>query len=234
MPSLVRMNGLISASEASSASLAFASAIIAAAALFATVPGMPIPNASLRAWNGCSPMPGSIASFRIRSGVFAATSSISMPPSADAMNVFLPVARSSTMPRYSSRSMGSVSSISSRCTTRPSGPVWCVTSVMPRIFSAIAPRFRGVLGHLDAAAFAAPSGVNLRLHDDAAADLLRRSFRLVNRIGDLAARHRYGVFRQESLGLIFVNFHWDLVEPTKLHYNICLCRSAGFLEPRVF
>ena len=38
-------------------------------------------------------------SLRMRSGFSAATSSISMPPSAEAMKMFLPVARSRTMPR---------------------------------------------------------------------------------------------------------------------------------------
>ena len=56
---------------------------------------------------------------------------------AEAMNTGLPCTRSSTIPRYSSRSMGSVSSISSRLTIRPAGPVWCVTSRMPTIFRAI-------------------------------------------------------------------------------------------------
>ena len=57
-------------------------------------------------------------------------------------------------------------SISRRCTTRPSGPVWCVTSVMPRILSASARGFVGVLRDLDAAALAAAAGVDLRLHHD--------------------------------------------------------------------
>src|ERR1035441_10563746 len=61
---------------------------------------------------------------------------MSMPPAAEAMNTGLPCTRSSTMPRYSSRSMGRVSSISRRCTTRPSGPVWCVISVIPMILRA--------------------------------------------------------------------------------------------------
>ena len=55
----------------------------------------------------------------------------------------LSLARSSTMPRYNSRSIGSVSSISTRCTMRPSGPVWCVTSVMPRILCGDLARLRG-------------------------------------------------------------------------------------------
>ena len=51
-----------------------------------------------------------------RFGFSAATSSISMPPAVDAMKTVRAAARSSTMPRYSSLAIGSVSSISSRCT----------------------------------------------------------------------------------------------------------------------
>jgi len=60
------MNGLISASEASRASVALASARIAAAAALAGAPRMPMPKASLRAWKGVRPMPGSIVSLRMR------------------------------------------------------------------------------------------------------------------------------------------------------------------------
>ena len=44
-----------------------------------------MPNASLRAWNGTMPVPGSMCSRRIFSGSDAATSSMSMPPAALAM-----------------------------------------------------------------------------------------------------------------------------------------------------
>ena len=49
----------------------------------------------------------------------------------EAGSVTLTTRRSITMPRYSSRAMGSPCSMSRRDTLRPSGPVWCVTSVMP-------------------------------------------------------------------------------------------------------
>ncbi len=45
------------------------------------------------------PVAGSIATLRIFSGVRAATSSISMPPSVEAMTVMRLVARSISMPR---------------------------------------------------------------------------------------------------------------------------------------
>ncbi len=81
------------------ASQARASAIMAAAAAPALAAGIPMPKASLRAWNGARPNPGSSGSLRIASGCWAATSSISTPPAAEAMNTGLPAARSSTMPR---------------------------------------------------------------------------------------------------------------------------------------
>ena len=61
--------------------------------------GMPMPKASLRAWYACSPTAGSTLSRRIFSGARAATSSISTPPSAEAISAGRPVARSTTMPR---------------------------------------------------------------------------------------------------------------------------------------
>ena len=64
---------------------------------------------------------------------------------------------------------------------RPSGPVWCVTSVMPRIFSAIGRGLGGVLRDLDAAALAASARMNLRFHNDAPADVLSQPPRLRRR-----------------------------------------------------
>ena len=69
----------------------------------------------------------------------------------------------------------------------------------------------GVLRHLDAAAFAASAGVNLRLHDYAPADLLRRSRSFFHRERDLSARNRDVVLGQDRLGLILMNFHGLLV-----------------------
>ena len=48
----------------------------------------------------------------------------------------VPGARRNLTGETSSFSIGSVSSIKSRRTMRPSGPVWCVTSFMPRILFA--------------------------------------------------------------------------------------------------
>ncbi len=56
-------------------------------------------KASFRAWKPCMPVAGSIATLTIFSGCAAATSSISMPPSVDAITVTRDVLRSISMPR---------------------------------------------------------------------------------------------------------------------------------------
>ena len=61
---------------------------------------------------------------------------------------------------------------------------------------------------LDAAAFAAAAGMDLRLHHpDRPAKLLRRSDRFLHREGGLAARHGHAEAAQNLLGLIFVDVH---------------------------
>ena len=104
-----------------------------ATALGRSAPGSPRPKASLRAWKGWKPTAGSTTSFRIALGSLAATSSISMPPWAEAMNTGREVARSRTMARYISREpcRSMPCSMSRRRTTRPSGPVWWVRRVIP-------------------------------------------------------------------------------------------------------
>ena len=56
-------------------------------ALLVSLPVRPRLKAILRHWKGVSPTSGSIASVKIFSGVVAATSSISIPPSVEAMTV---------------------------------------------------------------------------------------------------------------------------------------------------
>ena len=103
--------------------------------------------------------------------------------------------------------------MSTRATTRPSGPVWCVTSVMPIISPRELLGLVGRLGELDAAALAAAAGVDLRLDDDdaaaeAAGDVA--GFGGVER--DLAARHGHAVAREDGFGLILVDFHGTVSE----------------------
>src|SRR5436190_1435653 len=62
---------------------------------------------------------------------------MSMPPSVEAMKAMREVTRSTRADRYSSRSMAEPSSTKTRLTTRPAGPVWMVTSVLPSICSAV-------------------------------------------------------------------------------------------------
>jgi len=104
--------------------------------------------------------------------------------------------------------MLAVSSISSRWTFCPRGPVWWVTSVMPRMFFSLEFRILAGAGHLHAAAFAAASGVNLRLDDNATGALgkqlagHRRGF--FQGVGHFASGHGNAVSRQDFLCLILV------------------------------
>src|SRR5688572_4920774 len=64
------------------------------------------------------------------------------------------------------------------------------------------------LRDLDAAALAAPAGVDLRLHDpDLAAQLLGRLDRLVGGVGDLTRKDADAEFGEQSLRLILVDVH---------------------------
>ena len=68
----------------------------------------------------------------------------------------------------------------------------------------------GRLGQLDAAAFPASAGVDLRLHDDEVSAETTRDFAGLGGVeGDFAARHRDAVPRENGLGLILVDFHDD-------------------------
>ena len=193
------------------ATYALASAIMAAAAAFTLAAGMPMPNASLRAWNGASPKPGSKASLRISSGVLAATSSISMPPAADAMKTGLPCTRSSTMPEVQLALDGQRLFHQQPLHDAAFGAGLVRHQLHAQHLARDLGGFGGVLGDLDAAALAAAAGVDLRLHHHAAADLLGRGLGLVHGERHLAARHRNVVLAQNGLGLILVNFHGNLL-----------------------
>ena len=98
--------------------------------------------------------------------------------------------------------------MSTRETIRPSGPVWCVTSVMPIMSRAMRLGLVRALGELDAAALPAAARMNLRLDDDGAATEPARDLAgLVRRERDFTARHGHAVPVQDGLGLVFVNFH---------------------------
>ena len=105
----------------------------------------------------------------IFSGVFAATSSMSTPPSAltistrrlrgaidEHAEIELALDRQPFLDQQPP-------------TTWPLGPVWYVTSVLPSRSRGDALRLVGTLDDLDAAGLAAAAGVDLRLDDDRAA-----------------------------------------------------------------
>ncbi len=76
--------------------------------------------------------------------------------------------------------------------------------------------------YLHAAAFAAASGVNLRLHHHAARafgkQFARHGRRFFQRVGHFAPGHGHAILRQDFLCLILVNFHfgWDRPCPLRL------------------
>ena len=72
----------------------------------------------------------------------------------------------------------------------------------------------GPLHDLDAAAFAAPAGVNLRLDDGhGAAETPGNRAGTSGAVCHFAARHRHAVFRENRLALVFVNLHGVIVLP---------------------
>ena len=110
--------------------------------------GMDSPKESFRAWYGMRPIAGSMYSLRIFSGVRAATVSISIPPSVDAIMTTRDTARSMTMPRYSSFLIAPACSTRTRFTFFPCGPVWWVTRVIPMTCFAYSLASSGVLASL--------------------------------------------------------------------------------------
>ena len=82
--------------------------------------------------------------------------------------------------------------------------------------------FGRIARDLDTAAFSPAARVNLRFHHHAAAQRFgcRLSFR--RRCSHMSARHRYIEFGQDSLGLVFVNFHGSVCIPTSL-----TCQDVG-------
>ena len=159
-----------------------------------------------------------IEMFLVRSarGVSAATSSISMPPSLDTISTGLAAARSSTMPRYSSRAMSQPSSTKTRLTVLPSRAglnrdelvaeqVLATSRLRRRVLTSCTPRCLRIVFDR---AFAAAAGVNLGLHTAiGAAQFLERRGGFVGRGRDVAAEHGDAGFSEELLGLVFVDFH---------------------------
>src|SRR5713101_964756 len=88
--------------------------------------------------------------------------------------------------------MSRPSSMSTRLTMRPPGPVCGVTRFMPRMWPAIA----------------AAAGMNLGLdYDHVGFQALRRFARFFLGVSDFAARSGHAVARENRFGLILVNLH---------------------------
>src|SRR4029453_18370618 len=86
-----------------------------------------------------------------------------------------------------------------------------------------------VLGDLDATAFAAPAGVNLRLHDDESAQTTSYHPAIWRRDRNFTPRHRPAVASQDRLGLVLVNFHDDkTVDGNRHMLQSSMVRDACF------
>ncbi len=107
--------------------------------------------------------------------------------------------------------MGSVSSTSTRCTTRPFGPGLVRDERHAEDLLGDDGGLGGILRDFDAATLAASAGVNLRFDDHAAADVLRGRLGFGDGERHLPARHGDIVFGQDGLGLILVDFHFGAV-----------------------
>ena len=167
-----------------------------------------MPNASWRAWKAVRPVTGLIATFLIASGLCSATSSMSMPPSALAIRIGQPAARSTRRPRYSSLAIFTPSSIEQALDlaalgTGLVGDQGHAEDLLGRLLGR-----GGILDDLDAAALAASAGVDLGLHDGhAAAETPGDRAGLLGRERDFPAGHRHAVPGQDGLCLILVNLH---------------------------
>ena len=67
--------------------------------------------------------------------------------------------------------------------------------------------FLFVLADLDAAGLAAGARVDLRFHDDGAAEFAGAIGRLLRAVGEAAARDRHAELREKLLGLVLMNVH---------------------------
>ena len=96
----------------------------------------------------------------------------------------------------------------------PSGGVCGVLSIMPRICTAADSAAVGTVDDLDAAALAAPAGMDLRLHHHTAPEPARNIARLLRRLRDLPPRHGHTKGPQHLLGLKLMDLHSGTREPS--------------------
>ena len=78
---------------------------------------------------------------------------------------------------------------------------------MPRMLDACSKASSGGLGELDAAGLAAAAGLDLRLDDGHAADLLGGGLRLLGGLDDDAERRGHAVLGEELLRLVLHQIH---------------------------
>ena len=89
----------------------------------------------------------------------------------------------------------------------PPGPVWGVTSVMPRIVFASAHASSGSFASFTPPPLPRPPAWICALTTARPPSRLRDLPRLRRVVGDLAARHGHAVAREDRLGLVLVDFH---------------------------
>ena len=108
---MVTISGLISSISMSFSMNMRYRFLISATHCLTWPPVRPRAKATRRPWKSDSPEAGSTLKLTIFSGVEAATSSMSMPPSVEATKLMREVPRSTSSARYSSRSMSLPSSM---------------------------------------------------------------------------------------------------------------------------
>ncbi len=136
----------------------------------------------------------------MRSGVVAATSSMSIPPAGLTITTGRFETRSMMMPTYDSAPMSAASATSTRCTTRP-------LIDMPRIRSAAVAGLCRRLREFDTARLPAPARVYLGFDHDCAVSPACDGFGFVGRGRHLARLHRDAGLSKQFLRLVLVNIH---------------------------
>jgi hypothetical protein len=153
------------------------------------------------------PTDGSMATLWIFSGLLCATSSMSMPPSDEAISTTSGVTRSVTSDTYSSFLMSAPSSISRRhFLAFRAGLVGDQLHAhdLVRVFFDLLDR----LGNLHAAALAAAASMDLRLdYPDRAAQLFSCLDGFVDRHARNAARNGHSELSEDFFALILMDFH---------------------------
>ena len=124
------------------------------------------------------------------------------------------------MPRYSSRAMGKRLFNQQPLHLLALGPGLVGDKLHAQHLASEVGGLFGRLGNLHATAFAAASGVNLRLDDHSGRafveELPGRSIGFVAGFHHLPARHRHSVLRQDGFSLVLVNFHICMMDTGEL------------------